>query len=40
MGVLLWRGFTYDSVMAQCVGNYEDTSTKGKQMPVVSKLLQ
>ena len=35
MGVLLWRGFTYDDVMAQCFGNCEDTSTKGKQMPVV-----
>lgn len=35
MGVLLWRGFSYDSVMAQCFGNFEDTSTKGKQMPVV-----
>lgn len=35
MGVLLWRGFDYDSVMAQCFGNHEDTSTKGKQMPVV-----
>ncbi|KAL4245556.1 Alpha-ketoacid dehydrogenase complex E1 component [Abortiporus biennis] len=34
MGVLLWRGFGYDSVMAQCFGNYEDTSSKGKQMPV------
>ncbi|KAF7795358.1 hypothetical protein EIP86_006515 [Pleurotus ostreatoroseus] len=34
MGVLLWRGFDYDSVMAQCFGSYEDTSTKGKQMPV------
>ncbi len=36
MGVLLWRGFTYDEVMAQCFGNHEDASTKGKQMPVVS----
>ena len=36
MGVLLWRGFTYDEVMAQCFGNHEDTCTKGKQMPVVS----
>ncbi|KAI0087055.1 branched-chain alpha-keto acid dehydrogenase E1-alpha subunit [Irpex rosettiformis] len=34
MGVLLWRGFTYDEVMAQCFGNHEDTCTKGKQMPV------
>lgn len=45
MGVLLWRGFDYDSVMAQCFGNQDDLSTKGKQMPVVrcyssiSKLL-
>ena len=36
MGVLLWRGFSYDSVMGQCFGNQDDTSTKGKQMPVVS----
>ncbi|PPR02841.1 hypothetical protein CVT24_002319 [Panaeolus cyanescens] len=34
MGVLLWRGFTLDSVMAQCFGNEEDTSGKGRQMPV------
>ncbi|KIP09697.1 hypothetical protein PHLGIDRAFT_102443 [Phlebiopsis gigantea 11061_1 CR5-6] len=34
MGVLLWRGFTYDSVMAQCFGNHEDAGTKGRQMPV------
>ncbi|PSR71985.1 hypothetical protein EW026_g4902 [Hermanssonia centrifuga] len=34
MGVLLWRGFDFDSVMAQCFGNYEDDCTKGKQMPV------
>lgn len=25
--------------MAQCFGNHEDTSTKGKQMPVVSQCL-
>ncbi|EJD53501.1 branched-chain alpha-keto acid dehydrogenase E1-alpha subunit [Auricularia subglabra TFB-10046 SS5] len=34
VGVLLWRDFTLDSVMAQCLGNREDTSTKGRQMPV------
>ncbi|KAI0081613.1 hypothetical protein K474DRAFT_1768528 [Panus rudis PR-1116 ss-1] len=34
MGVLLWRGFTYDEVMAQCFGNEADAATKGKQMPV------
>ncbi|EKM51616.1 uncharacterized protein PHACADRAFT_212250 [Phanerochaete carnosa HHB-10118-sp] len=34
MGALLWRGFSYDEVMAQCFGNCEDTGTKGKQMPV------
>ncbi|KAG5352693.1 hypothetical protein C0989_000942 [Termitomyces sp. Mn162] len=34
MGVLLWRGFGVDNVMAQCFGNEEDTSTKGRQMPV------
>lgn len=34
MGVLLWRGFTVDNIMAQCFGNAEDTSGKGKQMPV------
>lgn len=37
MGVLLWRGFGVDNVMAQCFGNEEDTSTKGRQMPVVSQ---
>lgn len=36
MGVLLWRGFTLDNVMAQCFGNEEDISGKGRQMPVVS----
>jgi len=35
MGVLLWRGFSIDEVMAQCFGNEEDTSGKGRQMPVV-----
>jgi len=39
MGVLLWRGFTIDAAMAQCFGNEEDTSTKGRQMPVVGKLV-
>ncbi|KAF7314557.1 2-oxoisovalerate dehydrogenase subunit alpha [Mycena kentingensis (nom. inval.)] len=34
MGVLLWRGFGIDNVMAQCFGNQDDTSTKGRQMPV------
>ncbi|KIK01876.1 hypothetical protein K443DRAFT_678021 [Laccaria amethystina LaAM-08-1] len=34
MGVLLWRGFTIDDVMAQCFGNEEDGSGKGRQMPV------
>lgn len=38
MGVLLWRGFDYDEVMAQCLGNCEDACTKGKQMPVVSSI--
>ncbi|KAJ7195488.1 branched-chain alpha-keto acid dehydrogenase E1-alpha subunit [Mycena pura] len=34
MGVLLWRGFSIDSIMAQCFGNQDDTSGKGRQMPV------
>ncbi|THV05193.1 thiamine diphosphate-binding protein [Dendrothele bispora CBS 962.96] len=34
MGVLLWRGFGINNVMAQCFGNLEDTSGKGRQMPV------
>ncbi|TCD70741.1 hypothetical protein EIP91_001770 [Steccherinum ochraceum] len=34
MGALLWRGYGLDDVMAQCFGNAEDASTKGKQMPV------
>ncbi|KAI5830744.1 hypothetical protein K523DRAFT_271459 [Schizophyllum commune Tattone D] len=33
-GVLLWRGFGLDNIMGQCLGNVEDTSTKGRQMPV------
>lgn len=36
MGVLLWRGFGLDNVMAQCFGHEGDTSGKGRQMPVVS----
>jgi hypothetical protein len=36
MGVLLWRGFGIDNVMSQCFGNADDTSGKGRQMPVVS----
>jgi 2-oxoisovalerate dehydrogenase E1 component alpha subunit len=39
MGVLLWRGFGISDVMAQCFGNEEDTSGKGRQMPVVSTQL-
>uniref|UniRef100_A0A8H7XT09 2-oxoisovalerate dehydrogenase subunit alpha n=2 Tax=Psilocybe cubensis TaxID=181762 RepID=A0A8H7XT09_PSICU len=34
MGVLLWRGFTIDNIMAQVFGNENDTSGKGRQMPV------
>ncbi|KAG8716451.1 hypothetical protein FRC11_008600 [Ceratobasidium sp. 423] len=34
MGVLLWRDFGIDRVMAQCFGNENDKSTKGRQMPV------
>ncbi|KAF5340773.1 hypothetical protein D9611_007507 [Ephemerocybe angulata] len=34
MGVLLWRGFGLDNVMAQCFGTSEDASSKGRQMPV------
>jgi 2-oxoisovalerate dehydrogenase E1 component alpha subunit len=34
MGVLLWRGFTLDEVMAQCFSNEDDHGTKGRQMPV------
>lgn len=37
VGVLLWRGFTLDRVMAQCFGTHED-SGKGRQMPVVCYL--
>jgi hypothetical protein len=35
MGVLLWRGFAIDDAMAQCFGNENDGSGKGRQMPVV-----
>ena len=35
MGVLIWRGFGIDQVMAQCFGNENDKSGKGRQMPVV-----
>jgi TPP-dependent pyruvate/acetoin dehydrogenase alpha subunit len=35
MGVLLWRDFSLDDVMAQCFGHEGDTSGKGRQMPVV-----
>lgn len=34
MGVLLWRGFGIDAIMAQCFGNLEDKSGKGRQMPM------
>ncbi|KAI6042722.1 thiamine diphosphate-binding protein [Pisolithus marmoratus] len=34
MGVLLWRGFGIDGIMAQCFGNLEDRSGKGRQMPM------
>lgn len=34
MGVLLWRGFSLQSVMGQCLGNEDDHGTKGRQMPV------
>lgn len=37
MGVLLWRGFGLDNVMAQCFGTQDDTSGKGRQMPVVCR---
>ncbi|ORX37843.1 Thiamin diphosphate-binding protein [Kockovaella imperatae] len=33
-GALLARGFSIKSLMAQCFGNVEDHSTKGRQMPV------
>ena len=35
LGVLLWRGWEIDSAMAQCFGNEQDKSSKGRQMPVV-----
>ncbi|BEJ12227.1 hypothetical protein CspHIS471_0206870 [Cutaneotrichosporon sp. HIS471] len=31
---LLYRGFSLDRMMAQCFGNVEDDSTKGRMMPV------
>ncbi|KAH7914284.1 thiamine diphosphate-binding protein [Hygrophoropsis aurantiaca] len=34
MGVLLWRGFGINAIMAQCFGNQEDASGKGRQMPM------
>ncbi|KAG9315736.1 thiamine diphosphate-binding protein [Chiua virens] len=34
MGVLLWRGFGINAAMAQCFGNHEDKSGKGRQMPM------
>ncbi|KAK0464652.1 branched-chain alpha-keto acid dehydrogenase E1-alpha subunit [Desarmillaria tabescens] len=34
MGVLLWRNFGIRQVFAQCFGNHEDMSGKGRQMPV------
>lgn len=34
LGALLWRDFPIDSVMSQAFGNYNDTSSKGRQMPV------
>lgn len=34
-GVLLFRGFGYDNVMNQCFGTYLDSSSQGKQMPIV-----
>ncbi|KIO18952.1 hypothetical protein M407DRAFT_153529 [Tulasnella calospora MUT 4182] len=34
MGVLVWRGFGLDNLMAQCFGNELDEATKGRQMPV------
>lgn len=37
MGVLLWRGFGIDAIMAQCFGNCDDRSGKGRQMPMVSR---
>ncbi|GBE89687.1 branched-chain alpha-keto acid dehydrogenase E1-alpha subunit [Sparassis crispa] len=34
LGVLLYRGFTYDSIMNQVFGTHLDDSNQGKQMPV------
>jgi 2-oxoisovalerate dehydrogenase E1 component alpha subunit len=36
LGVLLWRGWGIDAAMAQCFGNEQDMSSKGRQMPVVN----
>jgi 2-oxoisovalerate dehydrogenase E1 component alpha subunit len=36
LGVLLWRGWGIDAAMAQCFGNEQDVSSKGRQMPVVN----
>ncbi|KAF7979198.1 hypothetical protein HWV62_43128 [Athelia sp. TMB] len=33
-GILLWRGFGLHNIMSQCFGNEDDTSSKGRQMPV------
>lgn len=30
----MYRGFSLNSIMAQCFGNVEDTGTKGRQMPI------
>ena len=38
LGVLLWRGWGIDATMAQCFGNEQDLSGKGRQMPVVRLL--
>ena len=39
LGVLLWRGWGIDAAMAQCFGNEQDKSGKGRQMPVVYALF-
>lgn len=39
MGVLLWRDFPLRSVMGQCFGNEQDSSGKGRQMPVVGRII-
>ena len=40
LGVLLWRGWGLDAAMAQCFGNEQDKSGKGRQMPVVCAPIQ